>query len=199
MNIQYDPELFEVVSVTNGGFLEGKVADVNTALDGAISISFVGTTYNYQYDVVKVRFKTLKNVADTSNIKLVVTELYDTELSLYSCSGYTTKASIAFDESYTEDAPSMSVSSSYNSETGKVTATIKLEKDSMLGAGDFVLKFDTRYLTYISSEKGFSPTFFNINDKDTADGDEQEEDFSFHLGGESPQLVGILTDGLVYP
>jgi len=170
MNIQYDPELFEVVSVTNGGFLTDKIADVNTALDGNVSISFVGITYNYKHDVVTVRFKTLKNVTEASEIKLVVTDLYDKELNLYSCSGYTTKASIAFDESYTEDAPSMSISSSYNAETDKVAAIIKLEKNSMLGAGDFVLKFDTRYLTYISSEKGFSPSFFNINDKDITNG-----------------------------
>lgn len=170
MNIQYDPELFEVVTVVNGGFLEGKIADVNTALDGTVSVSFVGTTYNYQYDVVTVRFKTLKNVIEDTDIKLVVSELYDKELTLYSCQGYTTKANIVFDETYTEDAPSMSISSSYGAETGKVTATIKLEKNSMLGAGDFVLKFDTRYLTFVSAEKGFSPTFFNINDKDAADG-----------------------------
>ncbi len=170
MNVHYDPELFEVVSVTNGSFLKDKIADINTALDGTIAISFVGIAYNYQYDVVKVRFKTLKNVTETSDVKLVVTDLYDKELNLYSCSGYTTKASIVFDESYTEDAPSMSISSSYNAESGKVTAIIKLEKDSMLGAGDFALKFDTRYLTYVSSEKGFSPTFFSINDKDAKEG-----------------------------
>ena len=170
MNIQYDPELFEVVSVTNGSFLANKIADVNTALDGAVSISFVGTEYQYEYDIITVRFKTLKNVSETSKIKLVVNELYDKELNLYFCSGYTTKANVVFDETYTEDAPSMSVSSSYNAETAKVTAIIKLEKNSMLGAGDFVLKFDTNYLTYSSAQKGFSTSFFNINDKNIADG-----------------------------
>ncbi len=170
MNIQYDPELFEVVTVVNGGFLNSKIADVNTALDGSISISFVGTEYQYGYDIITVRFKTLKNVTETSDIKLVVSELYDKELNLYSCSGYTTKANVVFDETYTEDAPSTSVSSSYNAETGKVTATIELEENSMLGAGDFVLKFDTNYLTYSSAGKGFSPSFFNINDKNIADG-----------------------------
>ncbi len=170
LSIQYDPELFEVVSVTNGGFLNDKIADINTALDGTVSISFVGLSYQFNYEVVKVRFRTLKNVTETSDIKLVANELYDKELNLYSCSGCTTTASIVFDESYTDDAPSMSVSSSYDAETGRVTATIRLEKDSKLGAGDFVLKFDTRYLTYISANKGFAPTFFTINDKNVADG-----------------------------
>jgi hypothetical protein len=64
MAIQYDPELFEVISVTNGAFLAGKLADVNTALDGAVYVSFVGTTYQYQYDIVTVRFKTIKNVSE---------------------------------------------------------------------------------------------------------------------------------------
>ena len=41
MAIQYDPELFEVVSVTNGGFLTGKIADVNTELNGAVYLSFI--------------------------------------------------------------------------------------------------------------------------------------------------------------
>ena len=168
--IQYDPELFEFVELKQGDFLNNKVVDVNSNLDGSVAVSFVGTTYSYGYDLVTIKFRTLKNVAQSSDIKLTVIDFYDLDLNLYSCSGYTTKASIVFDESYTEDAPSMSVSSSYNTETGKVTATIKLEKDSKLGAGDFVLKFDTRYLTYTSVEKGFSPTFFNINDKDAVDG-----------------------------
>ena len=170
ISIQYDPELFEVVSVTNGSFLTDKIADINTALDGSVSISFVGTTYVSKYDIVTVRFKTLKNVDETSSIKFIVSELYDKDLNLYSCGGYTTKANIVFDETYTEDAPSMSVSASYNAQSDKVMATIKLESNSMLGAGDFVLKFDTNSLTFNSAQKGFFPSFFNINDKDVADG-----------------------------
>ena len=170
ISIQYDPELFEVVSVTNGSFLTDKIADINNALDGSVSISFVGTTYQYKYDIVTVRFKTLKNVSEISDIKFIVSELYDKELNLYSCGGYTTKANIVFDETYAEDAPSMSVSASYNAQSDKVMATIKLESNSMLGAGDFVLKFDTNSLSFNSAQKGFAPNFFNINDKDVADG-----------------------------
>ena len=170
MNIQYDPELFEVVSVTNGDFLTGKIADVNTALDGAISISFVSTEYQYVYDIIKVRFKTLKNVTETSDIKLVVTELYDLDLNLYSCKGYTTKANIVFDESYTEGAPSMVTSAEYLKDEGKIKVTVDLEKNSHLGAGDFVLSFDPNVLTFASYEKGFNPSFFSVNTKKTGEG-----------------------------
>ena len=169
-SIQYDSELFEVVEITKGGLFDNKVVDTNTNLNGSVVVSFVGTAYNYQYDLVMVKFRTLKNMTESSEIKFIATEFYDLDLNGYVCNGYTTAVNVELDESYTEDAPSMSVGPSYNAETGKVTATIKLEKDSMLGAGDFFLKFDTRYLTYISAEKGFSPTFFNINDKDVAEG-----------------------------
>ena len=169
-SINYDPELFEVVGVTNGAFCNNKIVDVNKELAGSVYVSFVGTEYNYGYDLLKVKFKTLKNVAEKSTIKMTVTEFYDLDLNLISCSGYTTTANVAFDEAYTENAPSMTMQTAYNAATDKVTLTVKLDKDSMLGAGDFVLKFDTNYLTYNSAEKGFSPTFFNINDKNVSDG-----------------------------
>ena len=170
MAIQYDPELFEAVSVTNGAFLTGKISDVNTELDGSVYLSFVGTSYQNKYDLVTVRFKTLKNVTETSDIKLTVSELCDIDLNPYTCNGYTSKVNIAFDETYTEDAPSMSVNAAYSEETGKVTAVIELEKDSMLGAGDFVLNFDPDVLTYVSVQKYLDSDFFIINDNTVSEG-----------------------------
>ena len=170
MAIQYDPELFEVVSATAGDFMTDKVVDINTELDGSVYLSFVGTKTVSKYNLVTVRFKTLKNVTETSNIKMVVSELHDINLNPYTCSGYTTKANIVFDETYTEDSPSMSVNATYSQDTGKVTATITLEKDSMLGAGDFVLNFDPDVLTYEALQKGFAPTFFIVNENEAADG-----------------------------
>ncbi len=169
-SINYDPELFEVVGVTNGAFCDNKIVDVNTGLSGSVYVSFVGTEYKNNTNLITVKFKTLKNVSEKSTIKMAVTEFYDLALNPISCSGYTTAANIAFDETYTEDAPSMTLQTAYNAATDKVTLTIKLDKDSKLGAGDFVLKFNTNYLIYSSAEKGFSPTFFNINDKNVSDG-----------------------------
>ena len=169
-SINYDPELFEVVGVTNGAFCDNKIVDVNTKLAGSVSVSFVGTEYKSNTNLITVKFKTLKNVAEKSTIKMTVTEFYDLALNSISCSGYTTTANIAFDEAYTEDAPSMILQTAYNAATDKVTLTIKLDRDSMLGAGDFTLKFNANYLTYHSADKGFTPTFFNINDKNVADG-----------------------------
>lgn len=168
--VGYDPELFEVVGVTNGAFCDNKIVDVNTKLAGSVYVSFVGTEYNYNTNLITVKFKTLKNMAEKSTIKMTVTEFYDLALNPISCSGYTTTANIAFDETYTVDAPSMTLQTAYNAQTDKVTLTVNLDRDSMLGAGDFVLKFNTNYLTYNSAEKGFSPTFFNINDKNVSDG-----------------------------
>ncbi len=168
--ITYDPELFEVVQVTNGAFLSNKIADVNTELAGAVYLSFVGTEYNTKYDLVTVTFRTIKNVAETSNIVFKATELCDVDLNPVSCNGYTTAVTIGYDETYVGDAAEMSVNAEFNEETEQVVATIALGENSRLGAGDFVLNFDPTLLTLVSYEKGFSPTFFNVNDKGAADG-----------------------------
>ncbi len=169
--IQYDQELFELVGVTNGAFLDGKTVNVNTALTGAVYLSFVGTGYSYSNDFVKLRFRTASNTAVTSQIKVTVSDLYDLERNSISCSGYTSTITVAHDPTYTEDAPTMALTPIYSPETGKITATITLDKDSRLGAGDFVLKFDPTVLTYVSCTKGFTPSFFNINDKKVAEGE----------------------------
>lgn len=171
MAIQYDPELFEVVSVKEGTFLSNKLFDVNTELKGSIYLSFIGTSYQSKYDIVTVRFKTLKNVSESSDIKLTVSELHDVDLNPYTCQGYTSKVNISFDDSYTEDAPSMSASASYSEDTGKVTVNITLEKDSMLGAGDFVLRFDNDLLSYDSLKKELDAAFFIVNDTKIEDGE----------------------------
>lgn len=168
--ITYDHELFEVVEVTNGGFLSNKITDVNIDLVGSIYISFVGTAYNNKYDFVTVKFKTLKNVDETSKITFKATELCDKELNGIACKDYITTANVSYDKTYAKNAPKISVVAQYDEINEKVTATVLLEANSRLGAGDFVLDFDTDVLKLSSYEKGFSPTFFNINDKESAEG-----------------------------
>lgn len=168
--INYDPELFEVAEVTSGGFLDNKISDINTKLLGSVYISFVGTEYNTKYDFVTIKFKTIKNVNEASKITFKATELCDKDLNPITCSDYVTTANVTFDETYVGDAPKMSVTAKYNAITKKVTANILLEENSKLGAGDFVLEFDPNVLTFSSYEKGFSPDFFNINDKEVAEG-----------------------------
>ena len=170
MVISYDPELFEFVEIANGAFLDGKLVDVNANLDGSVYLSFLATEYNYSNDLFKVKFRTLKNVTESSVIKLTVSELYDLDRNRIVCDSYTTNVAITHDATYAEDSPSMSLSASYDAQTDKVTVTVLLEKDSHLGAGDFVLNFDTNYLTYSSVTKGFAPSFFNINDKNVDEG-----------------------------
>lgn len=168
--ILYDPELFEVVEATSGTFLSNKLYDINTELKGTIYVSFVGTTYNTKYDFVTVKFRTIKNVEETSKITFKATELCDKDLNVISCKEYTTTANIMFDNSFVGDAPKMSVVAEYNETAQKVTAKVLLEANSNLGAGDFVIEFNPEVLVLSSYEQGFSPNFFNINDKEIADG-----------------------------
>lgn len=168
--ITYDSELFELVSATNGSFLTNKVADINTDLDGSIYISFVGTEYNSYEELVTVKFRTLKNVTESSEIILKTTELWDLDFNAISCSGYTNAVNVAFDDSYVGDAPKMWVSADYDEDSKQVTAVIKLEENSKLGAGDFALIYNPEILSLSSYKKGFEPSFFNINDKEASDG-----------------------------
>ena len=169
-SIQYDPELFEFVELTSGGLLDGRMVDVNSELPGAVYVSFVGTEQSYSTDLVKVKFRTKKNVTSTSQIKLVAKDFYDADLNNLICNGCTSNIAISFDDTYTEDAPGMILTPSYDAQNNKLTVTIKLEKGSHLGAGDFTLRFDPAAISYCSATKGFSPTYFTVNDKNTKDG-----------------------------
>ncbi len=168
--IQYDAEMFEVVSCTPGGMLEGKTYDINSSLTGAVYLSFAGDCKWGTYDLLKVRFRTKENVATTSKITVTAADLYDADLSEILCDSAATDVTVAFDPVYAEDAPAMTVAPTFDAESGKVTAVISLEEISHLGAGDFILKFDSNHLTYVSAEKGFVPDFFTVNDKDAASG-----------------------------
>ena len=174
--ISYDPELFEVIEVTNGAFLTNKIVDVNTELNGEIYISFLGTEYYSNTNFIFVTFKTIKNVTETSKIVFKATELIDKELNSISCNGYTTNVNIAFDSTYTGDAPAMKLDGAFSYEDMQITLVVTLEENSRLGAGDFVIAFDPGLVSYNSCTKGFSPSFFNINDKNVENGE-----LKFHI------------------
>ena len=170
LDFVYDPELFELVSVEYGGLLDGKVVDCNSSQSGAVYLSFVGTDYSYDNRIASLTLRAIKNLDTETEISLSVSELYDKELRSYKCDGAASAVSINYDPSYVEDAPRMSIGISYDESTGRVIATLKLDRDSHLGAGDFTLSFNPELLSFISAEKGFSPSFFNVNDKKISDG-----------------------------
>ncbi len=174
--ISYDPDLLEVVEVTNGAFLDGKIVDINKDLSGEIYISFVGTEYGIKTDFVSVTFRTVKNAAESSDIVFTAKELLDKNLDAYFCSGYTTKVNITFDETYAGDSPAMRLDGSFSYDDMQITLAVCLEANSHLGAGDFVISFDPEFATYNSCTKGFEPSFFNINDKNTDSGE-----LKFHI------------------
>ena len=174
--ITYDPEMFEVTGVTNGAFLTNKVVDVNASLSGEVYISFVGTEYYSNTNFVSVTFKTIKNVTDTSKIVFKAVELIDKELNSISCSGYTTNVNVAFDSTYVGDAPAMKLDGTFSYDDMQIALVVTLEANSRLGAGDFVITFDPELVSYNSCTKGFTPSFFNINDKKAQDGE-----LKFHI------------------
>ncbi|MBQ0010491.1 MAG: hypothetical protein KBS76_05275 [Ruminococcus sp.] len=168
--IRYDDELFELVSITPGGLLSGKISDINTDLAGSVYVSFVSNEYSSYNDLISVRLRTKKNVSQSSEIKLEVTDFYDLTLCPIVCQPVTTTVTVVHDDSIFDDAPGMVASSELNDGETECTVLITLDADSHLGAGDFTFTFDPARLTYVSAEKLFSPTFFTVNDKSADDG-----------------------------
>ena len=196
--ITYDHELFEVVEVTNGKILSNKIVDINTELTGAIYVSFVGTSYASNYDFITVKFKTLQNKTESSQIVIKATELLDKDLNPIDCNGYTTAVNVEFDNMYAEDAPKMEVDATYDATTQQVTAVVSLEANSKLGAGDFVIEFDPSILVLSSYEKGFSPDFFNISEKDVGEGKLKFSIISLEDITEAHKVLTIVFDSKAY-
>ena len=171
IEIRYDKDLFEFVSLQQSCFLDGKLVDVNTSLIGSINISFVTTDYNNRDTAIcNVKFRTKANITDSSIIDFVVSDLYDLELNPVLCSGYQTTINLTYDSSYDDSLAKMYLSPTYDQELNKVSILVKLSSNSNLGAGDFVLYWDSELLVYDSYQKKFSPDFFNVNIKQVSGG-----------------------------
>ena len=96
IEIQYDKNLFEFVSMENGGFLNGKIVDINTKQSGTVYLSFLGTEYAQNTDILRVRFKTIGNVTQTSQIKFKAADLYDLDLSHIRSGGFSTDVNLTY-------------------------------------------------------------------------------------------------------
>ncbi len=169
LEVQYDPELFEVIGYTPGSFLNSYLVDTND-LPGSFCLSFAGLEKPSNRQLFTVRFRTLKNVVETSTVRLVAKDLYDFDLQSVTCDGYTSSVAVAHDPSHVEAGPGMKLEAAFHADTRQLDVTVRLEADSHLGAGDFLLSFPADCLTYRSAEKGFAPTFFTVNDKAVSDG-----------------------------
>ena len=170
IEIQYDKHLFEFVSITQLSFLNGKLVDVNSSLDGAVSLSFAGTAYTYYDDVLRIKFKTIVNQNVSSEIKVIPSTFYDLDLNPIVFDGYKTTINLSYDSSYDESLGKMFLTSNYDEISNQVKVLVKLSSNSHLGAGDFTLSWDKSYLTYNTNIKKLSPSFFNVNDKQASDG-----------------------------
>ena len=170
VEIQYDRELFEFVSIQQLGFLTNKMVDVNSFIDGSVILSFLSTEYSYNTDFLKLTLKTIGNVNSLSTIKLIASNFYDLNLTGFVCNGCSTTVNLSYDSNYDDTLPKAFLTSTYDSANNKVTLLAKLSADSQLGAGDFIISWNKDYLTYNSSTKKFTPSFFNVNDKFAADG-----------------------------
>ena len=170
VEIQYDRELFDFVSLQQLGFLKNKMVDVNSSIDGSVILSFLGTEYSNNTELLKLKLKTIGNVNNSSTIKLIASNFYDLNLNGFVCNGYSTTVNLSYDSNYDDTLPKVFLTSTYDSTNNQVTLLAKLSADSHLGAGDFIISWNKDYLTYNSNTKKFAPSFFNVNDKLVADG-----------------------------
>lgn len=162
--IKYDDTLFEFVSLTKLDFFNNMICDYNASAKGEIIVTFaevVPDDYTYLFSIT---FRTIKNVDASTQISLLANELYDSDMNLMNLFAESLNVTVTYNSEF-EEHPSISTSAVVDTVNHQVIFTISLEKNSHLGAGDFVFKFDKTVLTYVESTKLISPTFFNINDK----------------------------------
>lgn len=170
IEIQYDKNLFEFVSMENGGFLNGKIVDINTKQNGTVYLSFLGTEYAQNTDILRVRFKTIGNITQTSQIKFKAADLYDLDLSHIRSGGFSTDVNLTYNSAYDDTLAKMSLISAFDAENNQVKIYVKLSENTRLGAGDFTLSWDASYLKLASYQKLFEPTYFNVNTQKTESG-----------------------------
>lgn len=170
IEIQYDKNLFEFVSMENGGFLNGKIVDINTKQNGTVYLSFLGTEYAQNTDILRVRFKTIGNITQTSQIKFRAADLYDLDLSHIRSGGFSTDVNLTYNSAYDDTLAKMSLISAFDAENNQVKIYVKLSENTRLGAGDFTLSWDASYLKLASYQKLFEPTYFNVNTQKTESG-----------------------------
>ena len=168
--ITYDEELFEVVEIEKLDFFANNTVDINQN-NGIISFAFIKLNSNYNSNLFKIRFKTIKNTEAKTSIDFTVKELYGLDLSKYQSSGNKTNVNVAYDESYTGDAPAVYFSlKEENIDDKTFKLSTKLEKESHLGAGDFEINWNTNYLKYISYEQLGTFDMFFVDDKNVEKG-----------------------------
>ena len=164
--IRYDDTLFEFVSLTKLDFFSNMICDYNASAKGEILVTFAEVTPDNNTNLFTITLRTIKNVDASTQISLLANELYDTDMNPMGFSASKLNVTVNYDPAY-ETHPSVSTSAVVNTTNHQVVFTISLEENSHLGAGDFVFKFNKNILTYVESTKLISPTFFNVNDKET--------------------------------
>ena len=170
-SILYDYELFEVTTFTAGSILKNAYVDANTELTGEVSFSFISLSSISGGSLCTLKLRPLTNATNTSNVVISAKELITLDTDPITCASYSTRISQTFNPDYVPANADISViSSTYEYEAPEVEASIALGRDSHLGAGDFMLTFDPDYLELKEYVKGFSPTFFLINDKSADEG-----------------------------
>ena len=170
-SILYDYELFEVTTFTAGSILKNAYVDANTELTGEVSFSFISLSSISGGSLCTLKFRPLTNATNTSNVVISAKELITLDTDPITCASYSTRINQTFNPDYVPANADISViPSTYEYEAPEVEASITLGRDSHLGAGDFTLTFDPDYLELKEYVKGFSPTFFLINDKSADEG-----------------------------
>lgn len=162
--IHYDDTLFEFVSLTKLDFFDNMICDYNASLKGQIIVTFAEAFPDENNTLFEITLKTIKNVDTSTQISISASELYDTDMKPMKLVSNVLDIDVCYNSAY-EEHPSLSTSAELDTTNHQVVFTINLEEKSHLGAGDFIFKFDKDVLTYVSSTKLISPTFFNVNDK----------------------------------
>ena len=152
LRFRYDPEIFTLVSATPGEALQKAtcVVDVQHAGDATVAFASADALGNGEY--LKIKLRPLADEDSTAQVNFSASALYDDQRVPLQGVGFSQTLSIRRTEEPVE-TPSLRVLVPGDLATNKsFTATVTVDGESALAAGDFCISYDPEALTCVSVE-----------------------------------------------
>ena len=142
-HIEYDRELlkFNSIELDSKLLAEGAVHSINSANPGIVVISFASTNAVSASNLFKVHFDVIADIDAKTNISFIASDVYTDDLIAYA--PYTLNSEITITKKeILPDNPDLFITTIPYVVGEESTATVNLEANAPVAAGDFSIKYD---------------------------------------------------------